>query len=362
MPASLRPAPPACSPARRRARPSLGLGSVLLAYALQPIPLPGVGLAMLAGGLAGGVVQQEDALAWVLRPATGFALGISASLLRYALASGFSALFRLNRPPLSLGIEALTALINGAGVALILQVVAQIRARAGIGAGGGDGRGPGPPGEDEPAFPLQRPEHHRRPVRQLTRGQFRVRTSRFARFLRGSLERARPGSPSPCERNWRSSPPTSTWSRCGWAAASRSSNTSRPASLKAQIPPFLVQPLVENAVMHGIQPRDEGGWVRLEGARGGEVAPYHGRGHRRRPPAPGLDGLPGSGPCDRTHALDLLRLRLAKLYDGSFSLEVRGEPGRGDDGRDPHPPRGLRAAGREGGALIPVIRRRGCGG
>jgi two-component system LytT family sensor kinase len=107
---------------------AVGVGSALLAYALQPTPLLGFGLAMLAGGLAGGVVERRRP-AWVLRPATGFALGIAASLLRYALASGFAALFRLDRPPLSLGMEAQTALINGAGVALILQVVAQVRAR-----------------------------------------------------------------------------------------------------------------------------------------------------------------------------------------------------------------------------------------
>ena len=69
---------------------------------------------MLAGGLAGGVVERRRP-AWVLRPATGFALGLSASLLRYALASGFSALFRLNRPPLSLGMEAQTASIEWGG-------------------------------------------------------------------------------------------------------------------------------------------------------------------------------------------------------------------------------------------------------
>ena len=45
--------------------------------------------------------------------------------------------------------------------------------------------------------------------------------------------------------------------------------------------------------------------------------------------APELDEWPGKAPGDRAHALDLLRLRLAKLYDGSFSLEVRGDPGAG---------------------------------
>jgi len=98
--------------------------------------------------------------------------------------------------------------------------------------------------------------------------------------------------------------------------------------LEAQIPPFLVQPLVENAVRHGIQPRDEGGRVRLEARAEGSwlhiTVADTGVGL-----APGRDEWPGRGPGDRAHALDLLRLRLAKLYDASFSLEVRGGPGAG---------------------------------
>lgn len=38
----------------------------------------------------------------------------------------------------------------------------------------------------------------------------------------------------------------------------------------AQVPPLLLQPLVENAVNHGIQPRKEGGTVKLSGACDGE--------------------------------------------------------------------------------------------
>ena len=34
----------------------------------------------------------------------------------------------------------------------------------------------------------------------------------------------------------------------------------------ARIPPLLLQPLAENAVNHGIQPRHEGGTVKLSGA------------------------------------------------------------------------------------------------
>src|ERR1700738_2214836 len=52
---------------------AVGVGSALIAYALHPPPPAGFGLAMLAGGLAGGVVERRRP-AWVLRPATGFAL------------------------------------------------------------------------------------------------------------------------------------------------------------------------------------------------------------------------------------------------------------------------------------------------
>jgi LytS/YehU family sensor histidine kinase len=36
-----------------------------------------------------------------------------------------------------------------------------------------------------------------------------------------------------------------------------------PEALGADIPPLLLQPLVENAVVHGIASRVEGGWIRL---------------------------------------------------------------------------------------------------
>jgi two-component system, LytTR family, sensor histidine kinase AlgZ len=44
-------------------------------------------------------------------------------------------------------------------------------------------------------------------------------------------------------------------------------------ALEAQVPPLLLQPLVENAVGHGVANLVEGGWIRLAAAvRGGELA------------------------------------------------------------------------------------------
>ena len=97
--------------------------------------------------------------------------------------------------------------------------------------------------------------------------------------------------------------------------------------LEAQVPPYLVQPLVENAIKHGIQPSDQGGRVRLAAWVEERwlmiTVADTGVGF-----APALDAQ-GEGSGDRVHALDLLRLRLARLYDRSFSLEVRGDPGAG---------------------------------
>jgi two-component system LytT family sensor kinase len=312
-------------PSRKKARISLSLAAAKRKAKSSSTPLPGFGLAMVAGGLAGGVVHRMRP-AWVLRPSTGFALGLSANMLRYTLAWGFSALFGLNGPPLSLGMEALTALINGAGVALILQVVVQVRAR------------------DESARAAAMAEVRALQVRMSPHFLFNTlntiaalsaidpravpgATSRLARFLRGSLEQHdRVTVPLREELEIVAAYLDVELLRMG--GRHKVEQCVEAALLDAQIPPFLVQPLVENAVKHGIEPRDEGGRVRLEAwaeARWLHITVADtGVGLARE-----LDQSPGRGPEDRTHALDLLRLRLAKLYNGSFSLEVRSDPGAG---------------------------------
>jgi two-component system sensor histidine kinase LytS len=102
----------------------------------------------------------------------------------------------------------------------------------------------------------------------------------------------------------------------------------RPGLLEARVPPFLVQPLVENAVRHGIQPRAGGGRVRIAARADGRwlVLAVSDTGVGL---PPGFDDGLGKDPSDRVHALGLLRRRLAGLYDGSFSLEVRGDPDSG---------------------------------
>jgi two-component system LytT family sensor kinase len=304
---------------------AVGLGSTLIACALQSTPPAGYGLAMLAGGVAGGFVALRHP-AWVHRPVTGLVLGISASLLRYAAAWGFSALFRLDRPPLSLAMEAQTALINGVGVALVLQVVAQVRAREESARAAAMAEVRSLQARMSPHF-LFNALNTIAALSALDPRAVPRATSRLARFLRGSLEQHdRVTVPLREEMDIVTAYLDVESLRMGdrlkveWCIES--------GVLEAQVPPFLVQPLVENAVKHGIQPSDEGGRVRLEAWVVGRwlmiTVADTGVGF-----APACVARSEEGSGDRVHALDLLRLRLARLYDRSFSLDVRGDPGAG---------------------------------
>ena len=94
------------------------------------------------------------------------------------------------------------------------------------------------------------------------------------------------------------------------------------------MPPFSLQPLVENAVQHGIQSSPRAGQLRLV-VRATESWLEMSVGDDGR-------GIPANeveqlffGERPRVHALVLLRRRLQGLFGRSFQLEVRSEIGEG---------------------------------
>lgn len=90
-----------------------------------------------------------------------------------------------------------------------------------------------------------------------------------------------------------------------------------PTALPAQIPPLLLQPLVENAVRHGIAQRLEGGTLALEARRDGTVL----RVRIENPRDPDKPGRRGAG-----LGLDNVRGRLRSLFGDAARLEIRSEP------------------------------------
>ena len=87
----------------------------------------------------------------------------------------------------------------------------------------------------------------------------------------------------------------------------------------AQLPPLLLQPLVENSIKHGLEPHVAGGRIDVSAAREGDVLVL-----RVRDSGAGLDSAAGGG---ERYGLAHVRERLATLYGerASFALAPAGD-------------------------------------
>ncbi|WP_291271740.1 histidine kinase [Geothrix sp.] len=91
-----------------------------------------------------------------------------------------------------------------------------------------------------------------------------------------------------------------------------------PNLLDLRVPSFILQPLVENALKHGLSDRPQGGTLQLRAHRDSECLVIEvqddGEGFR-----PGREGV----------GLGNVRARLGLLYKGRHQLDLLGAPGRG---------------------------------
>ena len=124
------------------------------------------------------------------------------------------------------------------------------------------GRAPGAARPAEPALPLQQPQLDQR-TRGLATPRARVAcvkvsvTSFVARWRSGRATTWR------WARNWSSWTATSASSTCASATACAVERTLEPGIEAFRVPPLLLQPLVENAVKHGVAGCVEGGTIRI---------------------------------------------------------------------------------------------------
>src|SRR5258708_32459244 len=95
-----------------------------------------------------------------------------------------------------------------------------------------------------------------------------------------------------------------------------------PHLMDCLVPPFVLQPLVENAIVHAIAPRKEGGLVTVTTRRQGDVLQLEVCDDGPGMPASSSRSTSGLG-------LQLLRERLAMLYAGRAQLSLKPIDGRG---------------------------------
>ncbi|NVJ25267.1 histidine kinase [Myxococcus sp. AM011] len=95
-----------------------------------------------------------------------------------------------------------------------------------------------------------------------------------------------------------------------------------PEVLEARVPYLALQPLVENAIRHGLAPRAEPGRIEISAEREGDVLRLLVRDDGMGPPVGGPARGGGVG-------LSNLRARLATLYGGRAGLELRPGTPRG---------------------------------
>ena len=93
-------------------------------------------------------------------------------------------------------------------------------------------------------------------------------------------------------------------------------------ALDARIPALTLQPLIENAIRHGIAPRARGGTVRIAVRRSGAALEVVVEDDGVGPAEEGIDSVGGIG-------LRTVRDRIETRYDGAGRFSLSGSPGHG---------------------------------
>ena len=98
-----------------------------------------------------------------------------------------------------------------------------------------------------------------------------------------------------------------------------------PETMDARVPHLILQPLVENAIHHGIAPRIKSGTVEISATRGADRRFLH---LEVRDDGPGVDRQ-NQTRTRRGVGLSNIRSRLEQLYDGEHRFELENHSGGG---------------------------------
>jgi two-component system LytT family sensor kinase len=294
-----------------------------LAVRLDGLPLASIGISMLGGGLAGGwLYLWRPKLAQ--HPLTGFSLTLAVSLVRRGLI-GLDA-SNVGGALQTFSQMGTAPLMQGLGTALILAIVARARdhdeqTRAAVSA------------EVRALQARMNPHFLFNALNALAAlATFAPReipraAGRLRHFLRASFDQhERPLVP--LEEELAVVRAYLDIESLRFGNRLKVEETIDPGSLEVLAPPFSLQPLVENAVQHGLQSSATAGRLRLRVQTAGEWLEMSVSDDGK--------GVPGRevervffAERPRARALLLLRHRLQTLFGRSFRLEAHSDLGQG---------------------------------
>ena len=293
-----------------------------LAVSYFGLPLASIAIPMLCGGLVGGwLYRWRHKLAQ--HPLTGFSLAFVVSLLRNGLLS------RSPHTPLALdGIEqiGMAAMLQGLGTALILAIVQQVRYR--------DEQTRAVASAEVRALQARMNPHFLFNALNAVAALARIApqevpraTGCLRKFLRASFDR-QDQLLIPMEEELVAVRAYLGIESLQFGGRLKVEESIDSSLLKVAIPPFSFQPLVENAIQHGLRSSPSAGRLRIVVCATGPWLEMSVSDDGKGVPFAKIEQL-FFAEGTRAHALGLLRRRLQGLYGRSFQLKVRSEIGEG---------------------------------
>jgi two-component system, LytTR family, sensor kinase len=302
---------------------AVGVFVTWLAVGWGGLRLDSIAISMLCGGLVGGLLYRwRPKLAQ--HPVTGFCLTFGVSWLRGGLLFFFAPHSRGVLPRVEdLG---LASVLQGLGTALILAIVEQVRDRDEQTRAASLAEARALQARMNPHF-LFNALNALAALSRIAPREVPPAAGRLRQFLRASFDQQE-RLLVPLEEELAVVRAYLEIESLRLGERLKVKEAIDPRSLSALMPPFSFEPLVENAVQHGIQAspragqlqlvvRPTGSWLELSVSDDGQGVPS----------SQVEDVFFGEGP--RVHALVLLRRRLQGLFKRSFKLEVRSELGEG---------------------------------
>jgi two-component system LytT family sensor kinase len=294
-----------------------------LAVRFDGLPFSSIGISMLCGGLGGGLLSS-----WRPRlaqnPVTGFCLTLVVSVLR----SGLIFLWTPSERMLlqTFGQLGIAPLLQGLGTSLILAIIARVRER--------DEQTRAAVSAEVRALQARMNPHFLFNAlnalaalatvapREVPRAAGRLR-----HFLRASFDQHE-RELVPLEEELAVVRAYLDIESLRLGNRLKIEEVVEAGLAEVLTPPFSLQPLVENAVQHGLQPSTTAGRLRLAVRTNGKWLEMTVTDDGNGVPSKEVEQVFFSERT-RVHALSLLRRRLQILFGSSFSLHVQSEVGEG---------------------------------